>query len=325
MRAFLSPVTATLCRHARIRTSSSLHGVASAGFGASVVEAYERGRPTYRDADTDLLLRASGALTGALASPTGHFPSKPILELACGTGKFTRVLLGALERAGGPGTKPNVALVDPAGMGAHAAASFPSLQFTRTTADSLGHLDDGSVHAVVAAQAFHWFADAPSLREIKRVLRPGGQLLLIWNKRNRSASPLMGALEVLLDEFYALADVQGALKTPRHNEGAWRDVFNTAPAQAAWLPLQSTSVEWPYVGTADQFVDWMLSISVVSQLDAKAKAEVASRTRRILFAHSDAIVSGASAAPGICHDQPGALRYSVPLFTDLAWTSKCEC
>ena len=178
-------------------TAGTPHAVASAGFGATVIDSYERGRPTYSEVDTELLLRSSGACDNSTTPAAGLYPARPILELACGTGKFTRPLVRTLERIGGPGTAANVLLVDPAGMGAHAAATFPKLPFVRTTADSLGHLADGSVHAVVAAQAFHWFADSASLREISRVIRPRGQLLLIWNKRDRDASPLMAALEAL--------------------------------------------------------------------------------------------------------------------------------
>ena len=36
---------------------------------------------------------------------------------------------------------------------------------------------------VTAAQAFHWFDGAAFARECRRILRPGGQVYLIWNIR----------------------------------------------------------------------------------------------------------------------------------------------
>ena len=301
------------------RSVAAFHDVASAGFGHGVIDAYERGRPTYSDADTELLLRCSGAIDGLALPSSGLFPSAPILELACGTGKFTRPLVRVLQRLGGPHATVNVTLVDPAEMGSNAGKEFPQLPFARTTADALGHLSDGSVHAAVAAQAFHWFADASSLREISRVIRPRGQLLLVWNKREREASPLMAALESLLDESYALADASTG-KTPRHNTGEWQNVFESPEARESWRPLKTKSVCHPYVGTAEQFVDWMMSISVVSQRDAASKAEIACRTRRLLEEHPDARVPHPEAtASGVTS---GAQYYTIPLFTELVWTSK---
>lgn len=49
-------------------------------------------------------------------------------------------------------------------------------------------LEANSVDSVIAAQAFHWFGDEQSLKEIRRVLRPGGTLGLIWNAHVPSVS-----------------------------------------------------------------------------------------------------------------------------------------
>jgi len=39
---------------------------------------------------------------------------------------------------------------------------------------------------VVCAQAFHWFASAEALAGIHRLLKPAGELGLIWNVRDQS-------------------------------------------------------------------------------------------------------------------------------------------
>ena len=71
-------------------------------------------------------------------------------------------------------------------------------------------LADGSVDAVIAAQAFHWFDLDRALPEISRVLVPGGRICLVWNHRNekipwvRRLGALIGTQEQLRDPAQAL-------------------------------------------------------------------------------------------------------------------------
>lgn len=45
-------------------------------------------------------------------------------------------------------------------------------------------IPDSSVRALVAAQSFHWMSSALTLREVHRVLVPGGLFVLVWNTRD---------------------------------------------------------------------------------------------------------------------------------------------
>jgi ubiquinone/menaquinone biosynthesis C-methylase UbiE len=126
----------------------------------SVADEYERTRPDYPPALLDALpLEADAA----------------VLDLGAGTGKLTRVLAQRYE---------DVTAVEPlANMRAMLERVVPGVTSLAGSAERIP-LDDGSVDAVFAAQAFHWFDKYVALPEIARVLRPGGIVALVWNEGN---------------------------------------------------------------------------------------------------------------------------------------------
>lgn len=83
-------------------------------------------------------------------------------------------------------------------------------------------LANRSVDVVAAGQAFHWFDVRKAREEFGRILRPGGRVVVVWNDRNLSASPLMADYEELLHEFgtdYERVDHQ------RHGDALVREFF----------------------------------------------------------------------------------------------------
>jgi SAM-dependent methyltransferase len=138
-----------------------VHPVAAAGF-ASAADVYERARPSYPQDAIDWLV-----------SQTELGPGRTVVDLGAGTGKLTRLLLP---------TEARVVAVEPiAEMRAHIAGA----EVVDGTAEAIP-LPDSSADVVTVAQAFHWFDHGPALREIARVLRPGGRIALVWNTRDES-------------------------------------------------------------------------------------------------------------------------------------------
>ncbi len=126
-------------------------------FGAAA-EAYERGRPEWPEELLDTL-------------PLG--PEAEVLDLGAGTGKLTRVLARRYAR---------VVAVEP---DERLRALIPAGEPLAGTAEAIP-LGEAAVDAVFAGESFHWFDREPALAEIRRVLRPGGILALLWNRFDRS-------------------------------------------------------------------------------------------------------------------------------------------
>jgi len=87
-------------------------------------------------------------------------------------------------------------------------AANPLYSSVNGTAEST-HLDANSVDMITAAQAAHWFDLKKSTREFARILRSGGVLVLIWNRRMRN-SPFQTAYERLLNTLPEYAQVNHA-------------------------------------------------------------------------------------------------------------------
>jgi SAM-dependent methyltransferase len=129
-------------------------------------DVYERARPAYPTEAVDLMIATAGL-------SSGH----RVLDLAAGTGKLTRQLHQRGLRCLAAEPSPS--------MRAVFARVVPGVPMVGATAERIP-LGDGTVDAVVVAQAFHWFDPEVALAEMARVLRPGGWLALVWNERDES-------------------------------------------------------------------------------------------------------------------------------------------
>ena len=77
-------------------------------------------------------------------------------------------------------------------------AQYPNFKSINGTAEATG-IENGSVDAVIAGQAFHWFDPEKSQTEYRRILKPGGWVILIWNRRLIDASAFSRDYEALLN------------------------------------------------------------------------------------------------------------------------------
>lgn len=130
-----------------------------------------------------------------------------VLDVACGTGVVAR------EAAARTGPTGSVVGLDPgAGMLAVAEGLAPAVEWRQGTAESLPFPDE-SFDAVVSQFGLMFFVDRPqALREMLRVLTPGGRLVVaVWDSLENTPGYMS---EVELLERIAGPEAADALRAP---------------------------------------------------------------------------------------------------------------
>ena len=157
-------------------TTKSAHDTAVNSFNLNH-SSYDLYRPSFTPILVNPFLVDLGVATYNKQDHTYTFDNdKKIVEIACGTGKFTKNLIEN-------GWTDNLSVVDPSkGMLETLRSNFPSIKNVIQGSSYNTPFDDDSIDAVIIAQGFHWFADEESLKEIHRILKkPNGKLGMIWN------------------------------------------------------------------------------------------------------------------------------------------------
>lgn len=231
-----------------------INEAAAVGFGRGADD-YVAARPSYPSAVFDLL-----------ADELGLGPETDVLDLAAGTGKLTEDLVARGARV--------VAVEPVAAMRERLVALLPDIDARDGTAEALP-LDDASVDLVTVGQAFHWFDAPTALAEIRRVLRPGGGLAMIWNVRDETVD--------WVRELGEIKDaVDGGPPYRHHRDADWEGLVDADGGYDAytedWFPnWQDASVEIVVGRTA--------STSWISALPDDRREAVLDDVRALLARH----------------------------------------
>jgi SAM-dependent methyltransferase len=148
---------------------------------SSRVANYVRYRPGYPPAIIDLLKTECGLTSESL-----------IADIGSGSGKLTELFLENGNVVFG--VEPNGAMRVAAEEILEAYLGFRSVDGTAESTT----LVSVSVDFVTAGQAFHWFDVTKAKTEARRILKPGGWTVLVWNERQVDTTPFLHDYEQFL-------------------------------------------------------------------------------------------------------------------------------
>ncbi len=137
-------------------------------------------------------------------------------------------------------------------------------------------LGDAAVDAVTMADSFHWFEERPAIEELRRVLRPGGGVAVLWTVPVWGAGKVAWATE--------LGELVGSIR-PEH------PVFSGRGAEAPFAEAGGFATVRRVEVDAEQETDragvlaYVASISWVGTLPAAERSEFLARVEELLERH----------------------------------------
>jgi ubiquinone/menaquinone biosynthesis C-methylase UbiE len=213
--------------------------VRARSFGAAA-DAYERARPSYPDEAVDWLL------------PRG---AHTVLDLGAGTGKLTRAQVAR---------GLDVTAVEPLDeMRATLEATLPEVHALKGTAEQIP-LPDQSMDAITVAQAWHWVDVELATAEAARVLKPGGTLGLIWNRRDERVPWVQRLSQVMGSGDAELIELEAITIAPPFG------------------PTESFTTDWSRPMTADLLVEMAASRSYVITATPRRRREILDSVRDLV-------------------------------------------
>lgn len=131
-------------------------------------------------------------LVAILESECGLTESSTIADAGSGTGILSELFLRNGNKVFG--IEPNAPMREYAERDLSAFPRFVSIDATAEVTT----LEPASVDFITAGQAFHWFDQEKAKQEFKRILKPGGWVILVWNERRIDSTPFLRDYENLL-------------------------------------------------------------------------------------------------------------------------------
>jgi len=206
-----------------------------------------------------------------------------VVDLAAGTGKFTALLVP---------TEAHIVAVEPVPeMRETLARTVPGVEVMDGTAEDIP-LPDGFADVVAAAQAFHWFKLDAALPEIARVLKPGGGLVLLWNRRDESV-PWVHEMSTVLEWRERYPNISN------YDRVDWSNLIGQS---GLFTDLQQQTFRYEQELDRDGLAARVRSVSYIASMDAAEQQDLVQKVLRLV------------------DDQPE--RFPLPYTTMVFWCQK---
>eukprot|EP01132_Coremiostelium_polycephalum_P006206 gene6206-7728_t len=278
-----------------ITTDTKLHPTAKGYQDVQTTKHYVQGRPSYPLESIDFIKNELKLKSDSV-----------IVDLAAGTGKFTSLLAEH-------GQLNNITAVEPSKEFRDSCEEILSKyqtthpEFKFSVVDGLATsipVESGSVDCVFAAQAFHWFSNLESVKEISRVLKPGGVFCMFWNDLDIT-DPLIKELTDIFHEKY----YDG--KTPQYRSNKWQQVFQELKSlndpTLIQGDLNKKEFSFKHPASIDVAINRALSVSYISVLPQEKKDQIVSELKEVLENH-----------PTSSNGKPFSMPYNLSVY----WTFK---
>ncbi len=151
---------------------------------SSRVDNYVKYRPSY-----------PASIITLLESECGLRRETIVADIGSGTGFMTELFLKFGNRVFG--VEPNTEM---RAAGERLLAKYSAFRSVNATAEATT-LSNQSVDLIVAGQAFHWFQREATKVEFKRILKPGGWVVLVWNGFRVETSAVVRGYHELLVQY----------------------------------------------------------------------------------------------------------------------------
>ena len=203
-----------------------------------------------------------------------------VIDLGAGTGSLSRLLSGLV---------PEVIAVEPdARMRGVLTQTVRGVRAVEGRAESMP-LPDASADAVIASSSWHWVDPVPALREVGRILGPGGVLGAVWSGPDRDAPFIAGAQTLLRAGASGTSTTEAPLDEQSRAE--LMDAINGTEDTTQELEIPSgtpfeqpehTVLTWDVALNADELIGLLGTFSWVLLMQDDARVRLLDAARRAL-------------------------------------------